>query len=100
MESVEVLFKTLTKRIESFKTRGPFDRMNSDSLGRAMIHGSERRAGTVVDHFFVEQELHSGGSQTSLRSRSAANCRQARISSALRSGKSERISDSVIPEAR
>ena len=47
----------------------------------------------------VEKQLHMG-MLASLRSRSAANARQARRSSFVRSGKSRRISSSVIPDAR
>ena len=48
----------------------------------------------------VEEELHTGGTDASLRSRSAANARHARMSSAVRSGKSARIWASVMPEAK
>ena len=48
----------------------------------------------------VKEQVHSGGIDTSLRSRSAANARQARMSSRVRSGKSARNLSSVIPEAR
>src|SRR5574341_2018251 len=48
----------------------------------------------------VEEQFHAGGTERSLRSRSAANARQARISSRVRSGKSARISSSDMPEAR
>ncbi len=48
----------------------------------------------------VQEQLHEGGRLTNLRSRSAANARQARISSRVRSGKSERIWSSDIPEAK
>ena len=48
----------------------------------------------------VEEELHGSGIETSLRSRSAANVRAAQMSSRSKSGKSARISASVIPEAK
>jgi len=47
----------------------------------------------------VEQRLHATVPR-SRRSRSAANAKQARMSSAFRSGKSARISASVMPEAK
>lgn len=47
----------------------------------------------------IKEKFHEG-IVTSLRSRSAAKARQALRSSAVRSGKSARISASVIPEAR
>src|ERR1017187_1651358 len=47
----------------------------------------------------VKEQFHAG-MLASLRSRSAANARQARMSSPVRSGKSCRISSSVIPAAR
>lgn len=48
----------------------------------------------------IEEQFHCAGNETSLRSRSAANSRQARISSRVRSGKSLRMSASLMPEAR
>lgn len=48
----------------------------------------------------VEEELHPGGIDMSLCSRSAANVSTARMSSRSRSGKSARISVSVIPDAK
>src|SRR5438128_10143291 len=48
----------------------------------------------------VEEQPHAGGTDTNLRSRSAAKARQARRSSRVRSGKSRRISSSLIPDAR
>jgi len=50
-------------------------------------------------HVLVEQQLHAF-SPIKRRSRSAAKARQARISSRSRSGKSARISSSVMPEAK
>src|SRR5438876_12292839 len=50
-------------------------------------------------HVFVEEEFHAT-EFTSRRSRAAANARHARISSRVRSGKSFRISSSLIPPAR
>src|SRR5439155_11911897 len=52
-----------------------------------------------VAHVFVEEEFHAT-EFTSRRSRAAANARHARISSRVRSGKSFRISSSLIPPAR
>src|SRR5690606_5024229 len=46
----------------------------------------------------IEEQLQAP--ETSLRSRSAANAKQARMSSCSSSGKSARISSSVIPDAR
>lgn len=48
----------------------------------------------------VEEESHEGGRETSFRSRSAAKVRQARMSSRVRSGKSLRMSSSLMPDAR
>jgi len=48
----------------------------------------------------VEEKLHAAGTDKSRRSRSAANARQARMSSEARSGKSARISASDMPDAR
>ncbi len=48
----------------------------------------------------VEQQPHAAGSSNSRRSRSAANERQARMSSAVSSGKSRTISSWDIPAAR
>src|SRR5262245_29968966 len=47
----------------------------------------------------VKQEFHAG-KVANLRSRSAANARQARMSSSVRSGNSATISSGVIPPAR
>jgi hypothetical protein len=55
-----------------------------------------RRAGVTV---VVEQELHAG-TLTRRFSRSAAKARQARTSSGVRSGKSETMSSTDIPDAR
>ena len=60
------------------------------------IHGV---AFDISDLKRVEEELQEE-TETRRRSRSAANARHARRSSAVRSGKSESISDSLIPEAR
>jgi hypothetical protein len=48
----------------------------------------------------IEQELQAAGTDNSRRSRSAANARQARMSSEVRSGKSASISASDMPDAR
>src|SRR5437899_10635035 len=47
----------------------------------------------------VEEQLHAGGTETNLRSRSAAKARQARMSSRIKSGKSRRMSSSLMPDA-
>src|SRR2546425_7048121 len=47
----------------------------------------------------VEEQPHAGGTDTNLRSRSAAKARQARMSSRVRSGKSRRMSSSLMPDA-
>lgn len=69
----------------------------------AHVQGSRvailQRCWQVRGQVLVEQESHTG-IVASLRSRSAAKARQARISSRVRSGKSARISSSVIPPAR
>lgn len=44
----------------------------------------------LVGKILIEEQLHDGGIETNLRSRSAAKARQARISSRVRSGKSFR----------
>ena len=54
----------------------------------------------TMREILIEKELHDGGIDTSFRSRSAAKAKQARMSSRVRSGKSLRISSSLIPEAR
>ena len=48
----------------------------------------------------VEEQLHRPPTGTRRRSRSAANARQARMSSVVRSGKSRSTSSSDIPEAK
>ena len=48
----------------------------------------------------IEQELQAAGIDNRRRSRSAANARQARMSSEVRSGKSASISASDMPDAR
>src|SRR5947199_10838075 len=52
-----------------------------------------------VAHVFIEEKFHAT-EFTSRRSRAAANARHARMSSRVRSGKSFRISSSLIPPAR
>src|SRR5437016_967578 len=59
-----------------------------------------KKANKARRQVLIEKELHPGGIVISFRSRSAAKARQARMSSIVRSGKSLRISSSVIPEAR
>ena len=59
---------------------------------RSKVLGSGEWMLELVDQAWrqvlIEEQLHSGGIETNLRSRSAANCRQARMSAASRSGKS------------
>jgi len=59
-----------------------------------------KRVEQTMREILIEEQFHRAGSETSLRSRSAANSRQARISSRVRSGKSLRMSASLMPEAR
>ena len=54
----------------------------------------------LVREIVVEQQSHDAPNDTSRRSRSAANARQAQMSSRVKSGKSSRISCSDMPEAR
>ena len=61
-----------------------------------MIEGGDKSMREVV----IEEQFHEGGRDTSLRSRSAAKVRHARMSSRVRSGKSLRMSSSLMPEAR
>lgn len=61
-----------------------------------MLEGRDQSIGEVV----IEEQFHLGGRDTSFRSRSAANARHARISSRVRSGKSLRMSPSLMPDAR
>lgn len=48
----------------------------------------------------IERPIHAAGTTDSRHSRSAAQARQARMSSSVRSGKSATISWGVIPAAR
>lgn len=48
----------------------------------------------------IKQQLHAAGVVKSFFSRSAANAKHARMSSAVRSGKSETISSVDIPPAK
>ena len=70
----------------------------------ADMDGPREYVGKVGDEAWgqvlVEKEAHPGGIDTSLRSRSAANESAARMSSRSKSGKSARISASVIPDAK
>ena len=67
----------------------------SDVRGSGMQIGEkDDQAGREV---LVEEQPHGGGIETSLRSRSAAKARHARMSSVVRSGKSRRISASDMP---
>src|SRR2546422_5189361 len=64
---------------------------------RVQVCESGQKTGREI---LVEEQPHAGGTDTNLRSRSAAKARQARRSSRVRSGKSRRISSSLIPDAR
>ena len=68
-------------------------------MGRLWVKVLER-VDEVRGEVLVEQQPHAGGADASFRSRSAANAKQARMSSEVRSGKSRRISASLMPEAR
>src|SRR5258705_13873900 len=67
------------------------------------VHAAGKVAGEnsheFVDQVLVKQQRHAT-ELASRRSRAAANARAARMSSRVRSGKSLRISSSVIPPAR
>ena len=56
--------------------------------------------GELVREIVVKQQFQEAPNDTSRRSRSAANARQARMSSRVKSGKSSRISCSDMPDAR
>jgi len=60
----------------------------------------KRRSLQARREMFVEEQFHVGGNDTNFRSRSAAKTKQALISSGSKSGKSESICWSVMPEAR
>ena len=60
------------------------------------LQSPDESIGKVV----IEQQLHCGRIDTSLRSLSAAKAKQARMSSWVKSGKSVRIASSLMPEAR
>ena len=60
------------------------NRSNVLGCGKQMIDLGDQARRQVL----IEEQLHSRGIETNLRSRSAANCRQARMSAASRSGKS------------
>jgi hypothetical protein len=74
---------------------GKPDITNVATPGKAGRHGIEKTKRQVL----VDQRLHATDPR-SRRSRSAANTKQARISSLVSSGKSAKISASVMPEAR
>ena len=57
-----------------------------------------QESGELRTHVLIEKELHAAGLERR-RSRAAANARHARISSPARSGKSARISLSLMPPA-
>jgi hypothetical protein len=67
------------------------------SRARVKIAEDHEQTGREV---LVEEQPHAGGTETNLRSRSAAKARQARMSSRVKSGRSRRMSSSVIPDAR
>ena len=60
------------------------NRSNVLGSGKQMLKLDDQARRQVL----IEEQLHSRGIETNLRSRSAANCRQARMSAAWRSGKS------------
>jgi len=68
-------------------------------MGRVRVDGREG-ASQPGRQVLVEEQLHSGGVETNFRYRSAANARQARMSSLVRSGKSRMISSADMPDAR
>jgi len=70
----------------------------SDVL-RLWIH-LVKRVNKPIGKILLKEQFHREGRETSLRSRSAANSRHARMSSRVRSGKSVRMSASLMPEAR
>src|SRR3990172_5550336 len=72
---------------------------NATNVCRSRKLVGERLHQTMTE-VLIKQELHWGGIETSLRSRSAANSRHARMSAVVNSGKSSRICSWVIPEAR
>lgn len=65
-------------------------------VGVIVLEGRDESMREVM----IEEQFHEGGRETSFRSRSAAKVRQARMSSRVRSGKSLRMSSSLMPEAR
>ena len=75
---------------------GQTDIANVDGPRKLIRQGGDETRGDVL----VEEEPHSGGIETTLRSRAATNNSAARMSSGSKSGKSARISSFVIPEAK
>ena len=71
------------------------DITNVTTTGKALRYGVKKTKRRIL----VDQRLHATDPRRR-RSRSAANTKQARISSLVSSGKSARISASVMPEAR
>ena len=71
------------------------DITNVTTPGKARRQGVEKAKRQIL----IDQRLHATDPRRR-RSRSAANTKQARISSLVSSGKSARISASVMPEAR
>lgn len=65
-------------------------------VGVIVLEGRDESMREVL----IEEQFHEGGRDTSFRSRSAAKARHARMSSRVRSGKSERMSSSLMPDAR
>ena len=71
--------------------------------GLKVLTGGEVRMKNIHEpraEVLVVEELHAAGGTASLRSRAAANVKQARMSSRSRLGKSARIRSSVMPPAR
>src|SRR5437762_698282 len=78
----------------------PLPRPNQITLGGCPSRKLLSWKSASLREVLVEEQPHAGGTETNKRSRSAAKARQARMSSRVKSGKSRRISPSLIPDAR
>src|SRR5204863_7395590 len=78
----------------------PFPRPIQITLGGCPSRKLRSWKSASLREVLVEEQPHAGGTETNKRSRSAAKARQARMSSRVKSGKSRRISSSLIPDAR
>src|SRR5437762_7263532 len=78
----------------------PLPRPNQITLGGCPSRKLLSWKSASLREVLVEEQPHAGGTETNKRSRSAAKARQARMSSRVKSGKSRRISSSLIPDAR